>query len=331
MSSLGNSGQDPEGAFDAAAAWLYRLQNDASIRNSSEFRDWMANPEHAGAFDALRSCMDDLQRLRDTPAIRQMRHAAIQRLESAPHVWRTRILAAAAVVMVAVAGSWIFLKQTATSAFTTTIGDRRTVALADGSRISLDSDTGVTVRYSRDARSIVLEKGRGRFDVAHNPTRPFTVTVGNETVVAVGTSFEVEKLRSKIVITLIQGHILIKDAGGKDQPDARVNGPVFLVAGEQMIKTADGKQTVDRVSLDAETAWEAGHLVFRGVPLADAAEQVNRYTGNPIVVDPSLSEIKISGVFNAGDAAAFVKAVTAYFPIAATTDANNAIVLSRRS
>jgi transmembrane sensor len=320
-----------ESRFDEAAEWLYLTQGDASVRNSPEFQDWLKDPEHASAFEALLGCMEDLNRFRDAPAIQHMRRAAIARLESTPHPWRTRILAAAAMVVFSIVGVSTFNKDAQTRSFTTEVGSRRVVTLEDGSRISLDSDTGLTVHYSSTTRSVILEKGRGRFDVAHNAKRPFTVTVGNETVVAVGTAFEVEKLRNKTIVTLLQGRILIKDAEGNGTQQIDAKPPISLTAGEQMTKTQDGKQVVDHINLDAETAWESGHLVFRGVTLQDAAEQVNRYAGNPILVDPSISGLKISGVFNAGDVGAFIKAVTAYFPISATTNANNAIVLNRRS
>jgi transmembrane sensor len=71
--------------------------------------------------------------------------------------------------------------------------------------------------------------------------------------------------------------------------------------------------------------------VFKDVTLAEAVERVNRYTGKPVMVDPSVAAIRISGVFNAGDVGSFVSAVTSYFPVQATTTSDSNILLQRRS
>src|SRR3546814_12347546 len=66
------------------------------------------------------------------------------------------------------------------------------VALEDGSRVRLDTNSALVVRYSRKHRDVVLERGRAQFDVAHAPQRPFTVHAGPGTVRAVGTQFQVQ-------------------------------------------------------------------------------------------------------------------------------------------
>ena len=187
------------------------------------------------------------------------------------------------------------------------------------------------MRYSDDTRSIVMERGRTRFDVAHDVKRPFLVTAGAETVVAVGTAFAVEKLQSKVLVTLVQGRVLVQQGDLGIDRKTQSEPTISLAPGEQLTATRAGDPHVSHVNLDTETAWESGHLVFRGVPLRDAVEEVNRYTNHAVMVAPSVSETKISGVFNAGDVDAFVQAVTAYFPISAVSGANGVVTLSTRS
>ena len=157
------------------------------------------------------------------------------------------------------------------------------------------------------------------------------VTAGSETVIAVGTSFNVERLGPKVVVTLIQGHIVIKGAPSPDTPLAKPRPAVSLNAGQEMIASADLSPVVSTANLQVATAWESGKLVFRDESLAEAVERVNRYTDKPITVAPDVAGIRINGVFNAGDVGSFVSGVTGYFPVQATTDANNNIVLERRS
>ena len=79
------------------------------------------------------------------------------------------------------------------------------------------------------------------------------------------------------------------------------------------------------------TAWEAGRLMLNNEPLSEAVERVNRYTNKPILVDPAIANLRVSGAFNAGDVSAFIEAITSYFPVEATTSPDNQIVLQKRS
>src|SRR3546814_19826741 len=70
--------------------------------------------------------------------------------------------------------------------YATAIGQQHDVALEDGSRVRLDTNSALVVRYSRKHRDVVLERGRAQFDVAHETQRPFTVHEGPRTVRAAG-------------------------------------------------------------------------------------------------------------------------------------------------
>jgi transmembrane sensor len=327
--------QDPPDAFDAAAEWWHRGQDDSALLASPEFLDWMKNPEHAAAFEAVKLSMATLHEFAATPKILKMRRSALARLHGLSVEqwvpWRIVTRIAAALLVVAIAGGALVYQKTRTVVYATETGERRVVALSDGSRISLDSGSQVDVRYTRGARALVLRKGRARFDVAHDTTRPFTVAVDDETVVAVGTAFSVEKLNTQISVTLLQGHVLVKNLSTAALKPGCSPSTVSLIAGERMVTSNGCGHVMKSINVEAETAWEAGHLVFRGVPLGEAVEQVNRYTDHPIAVDPSVASIKISGVFNAGDVGSFVNAITGYFPVSATTDANDNITLQRHS
>src|SRR3546814_951836 len=104
----------------------------------------------------------------------------------------TDSLAAAAVLVLAVGAGWrLWDPMQPPQRYATAIGQQHDVALEDGSRVRLDTNSALVVRYSRKHRDVVLERGRAQFDVAHAPQRPFTVHAGPGTVRAVGTQFQV--------------------------------------------------------------------------------------------------------------------------------------------
>ncbi len=177
------------------------------------------------------------------------------------------------------------------------------------------------MHYTQSARQLSLEQGRARFDVSHDISRPFNVTAGNETVVAVGTSFDVERLSGKVLVTLIEGHVVVK---------SNSDASIALAAGQELVANRDAPPLIKVADMPVVTAWETGRLIFNNEPLDEAVARINRYTDKPLTVEPSAAALHISGVFNAGDIDAFVDAVTSYFPIVASTTADNRIVLQKR-
>ena len=325
--------------LSAAAEWHLRLRNEPSLELSPDYAAWIASGENARAFKVVDAGWTAVGDLATSPDMLALRREALSRAhEAGTRHWfprKTALRALAAAFLVAAIGSAaIYPYMTSDTMFHTDVGERRVVALPDGSRISMDSDTEVHVRYSEHARALELNRGRARFDVAHDVTRPFTVTAGAETVVAVGTSFSVERLGSTVLVTLIQGHVVIKRAPliiASALSRSKSARSISLSAGEELVAATDSKPVVVQVNLQSATAWEAGHLVFKDETLGEAVECVNRYTDKPISVDSDISMLRVSGVFNAGDVGSFVSAVTSYFPVQATTNSDNTIILQRRS
>src|SRR3546814_16920388 len=81
--------------------------------------------------------------------------------------------------------------------------------LDDDSRLSLDANTRVRVKYSRAGRQLWLEEGRARFEVAKDPLRPFSVAAAGKIVVATGTEFSVELLGREPPVILYEGHVAV--------------------------------------------------------------------------------------------------------------------------
>jgi transmembrane sensor len=329
-----------------ASAWRARL-TETGAESSAGFEAWLAaDPANADAWAAVQAPWIAVGEAATSPEIMAARRDALHRARrhgrrrwSGAGVY-TRIcagaLAAAACVAIYVAATGGF---TLAEDYRTKVGDRETVTLKDGSRITLDSGSEVRVRYSAKARRLVLLAGQARFDVAHDTRRPFTVQARDETVVATGTAFNVDLMGPKVLVTLIQGRVTVLTArpaktllaaGTNIPPPAAAPPPVVLVAGQQLIAGPAAAPTVAPASLDRVGAWESGQLIFDDETLASVAERMSRYTAHPLTVDPSAASMKISGVFNTGDLATFVDTVTHYLPVEASDGADGSVVLRRK-
>lgn len=59
--------------------------------------------------------------------------------------------------------------------YETAKGAQQQIVLADGSTVTLNTDTKLTVEFSRRERSIRLDQGEAWFTISHDKRRPFTV------------------------------------------------------------------------------------------------------------------------------------------------------------
>jgi transmembrane sensor len=102
-----------------------------------------------------------------------------------------------------------------------------------------------------------------------------------------------------------------------------------LVPGQRLVISRYHAPALDRPELSRVTAWERGRVEFDATPLKDATAEMNRYTATRVIVlDAEVAQLRIGGVFRAGDSDEFVEVVTAAFGLRAARNGAN-IVLSR--
>ena len=337
-----NEGMEADPArLEAAAHWRVRLsdQGDPAL---ADLEFWLAeDPRNRAAWRLAQELWAGLGDLATEPELLAARRDALDRARRASRArWRGgaargRLAAAMAAGLIVAAGlGYAGWRAAEPAHYVTALGERRVVRLADGSVVTLDSGTRLDVRYSRDARRLWLRDGQARFDVAHDVTRPFQVRARDRTVVATGTSFNVEVLGAKVLVTLIEGRVTVLKArapAGSAPALGIAEAPVPLLPGQRLVADAAPTATAARVEaadVDRVTAWEGGKLVFDDEPLASVAAQVSRYSDRPVVVsDRRAGDVRVSGVFSAGDLDTFVDTVTQYLPVSARTAPDGAVSL----
>ena len=339
-----------------AAAWHLRFRNGTADEGSSDYLDWLAaSPDHGVAMQRARSTWDVFGDHAAAPEVVKARRDALDRSgKFAAHRWavfRTvprPLRAMAAVVMLAAVMTPVFLfwqqadnrpanGVAAVQVFETDIGETRIVTLSDNSRVSLDAFTRLRVRYTEDERDIELQRGQAHFDVVTDPTRPFRVTAGDQVVTATGTAFNVEMVGDDILVTLLDGEVVVTEAPTAQpvQASLPVDAPQparKLRPGQLLVASASHEpRIVDEVNVQKTNAWRDGKVFLEGDSLSVAVARMNRYSRIKLsVADDSLEVLRISGVFNAGDTDAFVEAVEAYFEIDARRMTSSRIELHPR-
>lgn len=334
--------------LEEAAGWLTRL-HEQGTSTTPEFEAWRGlSPEHEEAWVRAEAPWKYLGDHAAAPELIARRGAALQRARSAArarwsdrraHFLRPRALAAAVALATALSAGLLYVRELPTT-YRTDTGERRVVRLDDGSVVSLDSQSEVSVCYTKHSRDLVLVRGQGRFDVAHDIERPFSVAAGDRKVIATGTSFDVDLVGAEVVVTLIEGRVVVLDRQSQDRGaagSAVSEEGVKLQAGERLVESARLKgppraaPAIQRVNVERATAWQSGQLVFDDETLAAAVERVNRYSRSKIsVTDPSAADMRFSGVFNEGDTRAFVDTVTRYLSLSEQSLSDGTVELRRR-
>jgi transmembrane sensor len=187
--------------------------------------------------------------------------------------------------------------------FTTAHGEQQTQRLADNSVLHLNSDSTVTVRYSKSTRVVTLSSGEAEFEVSHLPDRPFRVIAGSAQVVDVGTIFNVRLGDESTVVTVLEGLVAVAPANP-------ARGLKFVqVSADQQITVDSNDWPAAAVPVDAQrnTAWLHRQISFEHEPLGRVVSEFNRYTSKPIeITSPALRSLEISGVFSIDDTDAFI-------------------------
>jgi transmembrane sensor len=249
--------------------------------------------------------------------------------------WKQWMVAASVAVLTAALGTMAYLRLSFTH-YETRVGEQRDVVLEDGSRVTLNTDTAISVRYSRNKRFIELTRGEALFSVQHDANRPFDVLAGRVLTRALGTEFNVDLRSTRLTVSVLEGAVRVTQEGASGSAD-----PASAGSAGTMIPTALGKgqalefrpnerlvreERTDRRRIDA---WRARRIEFSDTPLATAVEEFNRYSTQRIFVGtPELGAVRVSGMFRIGDTEAFLFTLREALNIE-THDTQGGIVLIR--
>lgn len=303
---------------DQAARWWRVMRDDEpSATERREFAAWVAeSPKHieemlrmarvhkALAHPDVRWPADDAETLiREAKASSGTTVVPLWRPGSSQPESRRRpakfvAFGLAAAVLLAVCVTWFALPRV--ERFETKIGEQRSVMLADGSRVTLNTASRIEVRLLADHRIVDLASGEALFEVAHDSKRPFDVRVGGAVARAVGTQFEVDRRATHIVVTVMEGRVAVTANG--------TAAPQVLAAGDRIVVDGAGPGQVETgINASDAVAWTQRQLVFRRRPLGEIAEEFNRYNVAKVEIrNATLRRQEVTGIFRTDDVASFV-------------------------
>lgn len=301
------------GILEEASSWVIELsEGELDAQQRVQLDRWLRrSPEHVQAFLEISAAWEESSRLKaprdaelDALIARVISEsnvvslAASQPMTPVRHEPRSlvqRLAIAASVVLMTGTLAWWGLTQP--ESYSTRIGEQRSIALADGSVVQLNSRSQLRVRFSKNERLVELSRGQALFEVFKDASRPFIVVSDGTRVKAVGTQFDVNHQKQGIVVTVVEGRVAVTRPTTQAPNEAQ---PLYLVAGDRVTLGSNVAPRTERANVDNAVAWTHRRLIFDDTPLVEVIEEFNRYNVRRFVInDASLEGFHIRGTFDA--------------------------------
>ncbi|MGQ7934734.1 FecR domain-containing protein [Paraburkholderia sp. D1E] len=191
----------------------------------------------------------------------------------------------------------------------TALGERRTLTLADGTRMTLNTDSAVDIRFSGAERRVRLIKGEimiatGR---SRGERRPFIVETAQGSLQPLGTRFAVRQQSALCRLDVFEGAVRISPL------DAPGLAPVVR-AGQRARFTRDEVSAIEPIS-ENDAAWTDGLIVASGMRLGDFVSELDRYRAGHLSCDPSVAGLRLSGTYPLADTDRVLDAVVTTLPV----------------
>ena len=189
-------------------------------------------------------------------------------------------------------------------------GERRDVALADGSFLHLNTASAVDVAFTATTRLVHLRAGEiavhAVADASSQP-RPFVVRTGLGDIEAPPSRFCVRQVDGRCQVSVQEGQVRLSS---RVQP-AQV---LSLSAGEAGSLGDTGLSAATPADPHASD-WMRGVLYANQLRLDAFAAELGRYRSGVLRCDPAIAHLRLSGAFQLADTDAVLAALPATLPV----------------
>jgi transmembrane sensor len=305
-------------AENDAITWLTKLNSpQLTSAQEQEFMQWLeSSPLHQAAYIKAEQLWE--------------RGAVLARLPEASKtsMWQFEywgistkgFAVACSFLLIAMLGLFSFLTKTSHVTYQTAMGEVRDVQLQDGSHITINTNSQLSVELSRKKRIVYLTQGEVFFDVKKDG-RPFEVVTQFGVVRVVGTRFSVYQLAADAMVTVAEGRVAL----GKALKFEDEFVPAIVLQADQRLslQSARSGKPAESVKATAALAWRKKQLVFKGERLSEIIIELARYFPETIVLaTPELGDKEITAVIQLSDLKTTLQALSQSLNIEAKFDAS---------
>lgn len=200
--------------------------------------------------------------------------------------------------------------QSAFADYRTATGERRSITLADGTRLTLNTATAVDVRFDTDRRFVLVKSGEIEIATA-NDSRPLIVQTAMAELRPLGTRFTVrsDTPDGAVWLTVTEGKVAARLRGNSEE---RVIG-----AGQGAHVSTRGVTDPQPLTA-ADTAWTEGVIIASRMRLADFLAELSRYRPGLLRCDPAVADLRLTGAYPIGNTDRVLDALAQTLPVSVT-------------
>lgn len=291
--------------MEQARVWFVRLRDEAASETDRRaFAAWLESSLlHRRAWQEIERLWQRMDAV--VPALRRQEAASVRAMPSR-RAWMKQ--AAAAALVAGAGGAWLAASPAVFADHRTAVGERRTIALADGSQVELGAGSALSVALGPAGRQLTLHHGQAFFQVAPDAARPFEVTAGNGRIRALGTAFDIRMAADTVHVAVTEHAVAVSAGPG---------GEVRLGEGEGLQYGPQGIAAAPlAVDIASVSAWRRDRLFFQDAPLGEVVADLDRYRrGRILILDDALSALPVTGLFLAAEADAALQTIEATLPV----------------
>src|SRR6185312_4085749 len=168
-------------------------------------------------------------------------------------------------------------------------GGQYQLTLADGSKVWLNAESAITfpTAFTGNERKVTI-KGEAYFEVAHDASKPFQVTVNGMQVQVLGTHFNINAYddEGEIKTTLLEGSVKVSKG-----PESKLITP-----GQQaVVSSTEPKIVVQQADVDEAVAWKNGLFHFNNADLQEVMRQLSRWYDVNVMYDGTIPKREFAG------------------------------------
>lgn len=309
-----NIARPSHAVLEQAAHWYALLRDGkAPAQDRARWQAWMSSDAaHQAAWRYVEDIGRDFEPLRGRADARVA--ADTLSVATACLHTRRRVLAGVATVAGGTSLGWLGWREARLPASVmawgadhrTGTGERREIALADGSRVWLNTASAVNVSISAAERMVALVEGEVFIATAPDTSRPFFVQTAHGRMQALGTRFNVRLDADRTLLAVYEGAVEIRAADG--------GASRVLAAGQQANFNATGIFATEAAD-PAREAWTQGALVADSISLRQVVDELRRYRRGHLGVADEVADLTVYGSFPVQEPERVLRMLASALPI----------------